>query len=173
MNQGCLGYRTQATAASPPAPTALLGADVTAHVPEAPGSPVHPAGRRYLVWGMGGTLLSIIGFIGMLLFEQYNGLVAELRADLKHFNEIQSEFVKKENLRRFSDRIRDFSKDVQASNAARAQMEQELRASERAREEMGRELQRLRERLASVEGRQAATPVAAPAISAPVSPASK
>jgi hypothetical protein len=54
--------------------------------------------------------------------------------------------------------MKEYIKDVQALNVTRAQVEQELKASEKARVEMAAELQRMRERLAFLEGRQAATP---------------
>ncbi len=160
MEPSSLGYQIAEPDLARPAPAALpCGLDAASRAyPPAHPLPHSPTGpRRYLLWGMGGTILSVIGFIAMLLFEQYNGLVAELRADLKHFYETQSELVRKDALRHFHERLREFTKEVEASNIARAQMEHELRASERAREELTRELQRLRERLASVEGRQAAT----------------
>src|SRR6516165_5262271 len=44
--------------------------------------------RLSLFWKIsGGTILSVSGFVAMLLFEQYNNSLAELRNDLKHFNE--------------------------------------------------------------------------------------
>jgi hypothetical protein len=107
---------------------------------------------------MGGTLLSGLGFIGLALFEQYNSMLAEFRNDLKHFNETSSEFVKKESLQRLRDQVKGRFKEVEESNAERAQLVTELRASEKAREEMARELQRVRERLAFLEGRQMVPP---------------
>ena len=40
-------------------------------------------GRRGRVfwWSVSGTLLSVVGFIGLALFEQYNSSLSELRAD--------------------------------------------------------------------------------------------
>jgi hypothetical protein len=120
-------------------------------------------GRGALLWGMGGTLLSAVGFIGLALFEQYNGMLTELRNDLKHFNETSVEFAKKDSLQRLRDQLKERFKEMDQSNVMRERLAAELRASERAREEMARELQRMRERLAYLEGRQAATAVAAPA----------
>jgi chromosome segregation ATPase len=94
----------------------------------------------------------------MILFEQYNGMLTELRNDLKHFNETSGEFAKRDSLQRCRDQIKECLKEIQAANTARAQIEQVLRASERTREEMTRELQRMRERLAYVEGWQTALP---------------
>jgi len=90
----------------------------------------------------------------LALFEQYNGMIIELRSDLKHFNEISADFVKKDSLQRLRDQLKERFKEVEESSTARTQIETELRASERAREEMARELQRMRERLAFLEGRQ-------------------
>jgi chromosome segregation ATPase len=111
-----------------------------------------------MLWGTGGTVLSAVGFIALALFEQYNGMLSELRSDLKHFNETSSEYVKKESVQKYREEMRECLKEQQTSNAARSQLEQELRASERAREQMGRELQRMSERLAFLEGRQSASP---------------
>jgi septal ring factor EnvC (AmiA/AmiB activator) len=122
----------------------------------APGAPAPAARRRGLLWGLGGTLLSVAGFVAMILFEQYNGMLAELRGDLKHFNETAAEYVKKDALRRYRDQLKDCLKEVQASAAARERLEQELRASERGREDVARELRQLRERLAYLEGCRAA-----------------
>ena len=127
-----------------------------------------PTGKgkyRAMLWGTGGTILSAVGFIALALFEQYNGMISELRGDLKHFNETSSDYVKKESVQKYRDEMRECLKELQTSNAARLQLEQELRASEKAREQMGHDLQRMSERLAFVEGRQSATqpltPVAA------------
>jgi hypothetical protein len=114
--------------------------------------------RRALVWGITSTALSAVGLIALALFEQYNGMLSELRTDLKHFNETASEYVKKDKLQKFWDMMKECSKEIDASNAARAQTERELKASERAREDMAKEMQRLRERLAFVEGMKMARP---------------
>jgi len=119
-------------------------------------------GRGPLLWGMGGTILSAVGFIALALFEQYNGMLTELRNDLKHFNEISSELVKKESLQRLRDQIKERFKQLDDLSTAKAQLETELRTSERLREEMTHELQRMRERLAFIEGRQTASPQAVP-----------
>jgi hypothetical protein len=108
------------------------------------------------LWGLGGTILSVVGFIAMILFEQYNSVLAELRADLKHFHEVAGTFVKKDNVQRYREQMRECLKEIHASSAARAQLEHELQASEKARGDMAAELQRMRERLSYLEGRQAA-----------------
>jgi hypothetical protein len=116
----------------------------------------------------GGTVLSAVGFVGLALFEQYNGCLTELRNDLKHFNETAAEFVKKDSLHRCYEQLRECRADLQAARAERAHQERQRAADEQARGELTREVQRLRERLAAVEGRQAATPaVLAPGVLTP------
>lgn len=111
--------------------------------------------QRLIRWGIGSSLLSIAGLIALGLFEQYNGMLAELRTDLKRFNELSAEYVKRDQLQRCREQVWQNTKELQAVNAARLPLEHELRASERCREELAKEMQRLRERLAYVEGQQA------------------
>lgn len=108
--------------------------------------------RRAMLWGIASTALSGMGLVGLALFEQYNGMLAELRSDLKHFNETQGEYVKKERMQKCWERLKDCSREMASGAVARERLEHELRASERAREDMAQQLQRLRERLAYVEG---------------------
>jgi hypothetical protein len=114
--------------------------------------------RAAMLWGVGSTILSVLGFLAWGLFEQYNSSLAELRADLKHFNEASSTFVKKDTLSRFREQYKAQFTDMQSMSASNRQLDAELKASERAREEMSRELIRIRERLAFVEGRQSVSP---------------
>ena len=91
----------------------------------------HPSGQRFgkrsaLLFSIGGTVLSAFGFIAMMLFEQYNSSLAELRNDLKHFNEISSDFVKKESFRRSTDQVKECVKENQIAGLQRARLEQEL-----------------------------------------------
>jgi hypothetical protein len=119
-------------------------------------------GRLAFLWGVSGSVLSAVGFVGLTLFGQYNDSLTELRRDLKHFNETSAELVKKESMQRLRDQLKEWHKEIQAAAVARAQMEQEWQAGQKERHEMAAELQRLRERLAAVEGRQAATPIVVP-----------
>ena len=114
---------------------------------------------KALWWSAGGTILSVLGFIALALFEQYNSYLGELRADLKHFNEVSGEFVKKERLRKCIDHVIECKKELETSRHSRAELERELTTMRKERDEMSRELQRLRERLATIEGRQNAPPV--------------
>jgi hypothetical protein len=106
-----------------------------------------------LFWGVGGTILSALGFIGLALFEQYNGMLTELRSDLKHFNEISSELVKKDSLQRLRDQLKERFKQLEETTVAKSRLEMELRASEKARDQVASELHQMRERLAFLEGR--------------------
>ena len=110
-----------------------------------------------MIWGVGSTILSVLGFLAWGLFEQYNSSLAELRADLKHFNEASSTFVKKDSMTRFRDQAKAQYKEMQSVSLSNKQLEAELKASEKAREDVSRELIRIRERLAFVEGRQSVT----------------
>jgi septal ring factor EnvC (AmiA/AmiB activator) len=132
----------------------LLHHDVATHH----ATPTGKTKYRAMLWGAGGTLLSVVGFIALALFEQYNSMLAELRRDLKHFNETSGEYVKKESVQKYKEQMRECLKEIQASNAARAQLEQELKASEKTRDQLLHEVQRMAERLAYIEGRQAAPP---------------
>ena len=114
-------------------------------------------GRLALLWSISGTLVSVVGFIALALFEQYNGMLSELRTDLKHFNSISSEFAKRESLQRLRDQMKERNKEFQEANAARVRLENELKISERAREELVRDMQKIRERISFVEGQQFAT----------------
>ena len=115
-------------------------------------------GRAALIWGIASTILSAVGFIAFALFEQYNNSLSELRGDLKHFNETSSGFVKTEYFQRFRDQTKTNIKELQATSLLQSQLEKELRISEKAREEVTREMQRLRERLAFVEGQHTTLP---------------
>lgn len=112
--------------------------------------------RMAILVGVGSSLLSVLGFGMLTAFEQYNSLVSEMRGDLKHFNETVGEYVKRENFQRYRDQMKASLKELQESNVAKFRLEQELKASEKLREETAEELRRLRERLAYLEGRQAA-----------------
>ena len=112
--------------------------------------------RMAILVGVGSSLLSVLGFGMLTAFEQYNSLVSEMRGDLKHFNETVGEYVKRESFQRYRDQMKASLKELQETNVAKFRLEQELKASEKLREETAEELRRLRERLAYLEGRQAA-----------------
>jgi hypothetical protein len=130
--------------------------------PESPAPPQNKRTFRAVVWGVSGTVLSAVGFIALTLFEQYDRSVTELQRDLKHFNEATADLVKKDSMRKCYEHLKESYKELQACNVARTQMERELDASNRQRQELTHELQMLRERLAAVEGRQAASTMLLP-----------
>jgi hypothetical protein len=154
----------QSELVSRPSSLSYVADEGTDH-PVGPSSP-HPRKRKGhpLLWGLGGTLLSVLGFVAMIAFDQYNGMVSELRNDLKHFNETYSGLVKKDSFHRVIDQLKEYHHEIQAGIVAREKLEQELKASEAARAEQARQFQQVRERLAAVEGRQAATPVILPVV---------
>jgi hypothetical protein len=162
-----LAYRNGEGVACPPQASQFAGESGAHGVDQG----VHPAGKRRgrtaLLVGLSGTILSVLGFGALTLFEQYNSLVSEMRSDLKHFNETSSEFVKRESFQRFRDQVKErVFKELPEANLTKYRLEEELKASEKARIETAEELRRLRERLAFLEGRQAATATAkAPAFS--------
>jgi hypothetical protein len=116
--------------------------------------------RRAILWGIVSTVLSAIGLVGLALFEQYNGMLSELRADLKHFNETSADYVKKDRMQHVRDEMKECFRELESSKLAREQLERELKASEKTREDVVKEMQLLRERLAYVEGLRAAAPPA-------------
>src|SRR5260370_17986579 len=87
--------------------------------------------KRRGIWGISGTAFSAIGFIGLALFEQYNSVLSEFRADLKHFNETSSEYVKRESFQRFREHFRESMKELHEAELTRMRLEQELKASEK------------------------------------------
>jgi chromosome segregation ATPase len=134
-----------------------------------------------LFWSVsGGTVLSVAGFVAMIGYQQYSDSLAELRNDLKRFNEARAELVTKDSLRERFNSMKEHIKElreanlnglresqtVNLANHARdtqiGQLEKQVKSLEDDRKEMAQELQRLRERLAAVEGRQAAIPIPAP-----------
>jgi hypothetical protein len=120
--------------------------------------------RRAFIWGVASTALSAAGLIAFALFEQYNSAISELRADLKRFNETSADYAKRDQISRLREQFIQMAKDMYELKATRTTLEVELRASERAREDQVKEVNRLRERLAYVEG------LAAGKTSAPAAP---
>jgi hypothetical protein len=118
--------------------------------------------RRAFIWGAVSTALSAAGLIAFALFEQYNSAVSELRSDLKRFNETSAEYAKRDQLTRFREHLIQMARDMAELKASRATLEQELRASERCREEQVKELNRVREKLAYLEGLAVGKTVTAP-----------
>jgi hypothetical protein len=145
--------------------------------------PAASRGKRHtLLWGIsGGTLLSIVGFIAMIGYQEYSESLHQLRGDLRNFNQHATDVVKKDELRNRTTALWTVIREMQAAHAddvrkfqainlaaagheARlAEASRRVKDLEDERREMSREVQQLRERLACVEGRQAATAVLLPA----------
>ena len=87
-------------------------------------APTHGKSRAAMIWGVGSTVLSVLGFLAWGLFEQYNSSLAELRADLKHFNEASSTFVKKDSMTRFRDQAKAQYKEMQSVSLSNKQLEE-------------------------------------------------
>jgi DNA-binding transcriptional MerR regulator len=120
--------------------------------------------RLPIFWRIfGSTVLSIAALVAITLYQQVNSSLNEIRNDLSRLSESQSDAVKKDE---FNSRILALVNNLNDLKAANkvvgdcgeersAMQERRLRASDEERKELARELQRLRERLAVVEGRQA------------------
>jgi hypothetical protein len=159
MSQAALVCGNGAGASSCPTAPSYVAEDGRLCQTPAPAQTVPKGkGRAALLWGVGSTLLSLLGFVAWAMFEQYNNSLSELRSDLKHFNETSSSFVKRDTLQRFREKAQERFKELQSVSVLREHLEKELKTSERAREEMAHELQQLRERLAFVEGQHSMAP---------------
>src|SRR5579864_3727660 len=116
MNQSTFACRSPEIVMAPAGP-------IFTQPPHQGGQENHPAApkgkNRALWWSLGGTILSAIGFIGLAAFEQYNSSLSELRADLKHFNEISGELVKKEGMRKCIDHLIECKQELQATRLAK------------------------------------------------------
>lgn len=139
--------------------------------PDGPGGPadLHTTrgdSRHSLLWRISaGTLLSIGGMVLITIYQNLNGGLNEVRNDLKHLTVTSGDQVKKDELHNRITPLWTTIKELQAAKEAGAvrdgrmtYLEQQLKAGDEERRELVRQLQRLRERLATVEGRQAITP---------------
>ena len=77
---------------------------------------------------------------------------------------ISGELVKKDSMRKCIDHLIECKQELQAVRLSKENLAQELAAVHKDREEMRHEVQHLRERLASIEGRQSATPIIVPVV---------
>jgi septal ring factor EnvC (AmiA/AmiB activator) len=143
------------TALTHPGPVSSI--HVTPPVPARALLPRNSRRRQAILWGIGSTVLSGLGLIALCLFEQYNGMLSELRSDLKHFNETVGEYARKDRVTALREAVRQCSTQLTASKFQHEQLEQELKASQTQRTVLEKELQQLRERMAYVEGMRAAT----------------
>lgn len=171
--------RSEQRAPSEGASASVAAAEILrlAAVPSEPGTVAKPAKteeRASAFWHFfGTTLLSISALIAITLYQQLSNGLNEVRSEVKSISETSSDLVKKEEFTNRSLRLSNSLKELQANNAAAmdlwreraALLDRQLQASQNEHKqqtkELTRELQRLRERLAVVESRQAAPPPAA------------
>jgi hypothetical protein len=127
--------------------------------------------RWPLFWRIfGATMLSIAALVAITLYNQVISELHNLRNDLNQVNANHGDLARKDevNSRIFEVNSRttallNSQKELQATNAASlaqrsALLEQQVKASEEERKEMARELQRLRDGLATLEGRSQSGP---------------
>src|SRR5262249_48149908 len=121
-----------------------------------------PEDKVSVFWRVfGGTLLSIAALICITLYQQFSASLTQRRAHVGRLTEGRADFVKSDDCSARFTAVWNSVKELQAANAAvvglkerSALLEQQVKASEDERKEMVRELQRLRERQAAIEGRQ-------------------
>jgi hypothetical protein len=117
--------------------------------------------RISLFWRIfGGTLLSLAGLVGITVYQQFNSGLNELHSELSRINEGRADLVKKDEFAARNTSIWNGIKDLQtATNSLaavrehEALLEQRMKAAEDERKEMTKEIQLLRERLATLEGK--------------------
>ncbi len=136
-----------------------------------PPLPVHkeePKGEEHwpMFWRIfGTTLLSIAALIAITLYSQVTSGLNEVRNEVSRSDAAHADLIRKDE---FNNRVLEIHgrstsalnslKELQAATASAmaqrsALLEQQVRAAEEERKELARELQRLRERLAILEGR--------------------
>jgi septal ring factor EnvC (AmiA/AmiB activator) len=150
-----VGRKGSAVSACPDQPSYIAEEALTKQPPVAAVTSSGGKGRTALLWTVGSTILSAVGFIALALFEQYNEVLSEMRGDLKHFNETYSTFAKKEELQKCREHMKEMHKELRELHELRTQLEHELKVSEKSRDELAHDMQRLRERMAFVEGQHA------------------
>jgi hypothetical protein len=135
-----------------------------------PGTAPRGEERISVFWRVfGGTLLSIAALVVITVYQGISSTLNELRNDMARINEARADLIKKDEFNSRLTSIWNALKDAQTANAtlttARERMgeratllEQQVKSGDQERKELQHELQQLRERLAALEGRQAAGP---------------
>ncbi len=131
-------------------------------------APVRGEERISVFWRVfGGTLLSIMALVLVTVYQQFTSTLTELRSSLTHLNEAQAELVRKDefNSRMTSawNTVKDLQVAAAAASAARdriTSLEQQLHSTDDERKDLNKHVQELRERLAALEGKHAATAAA-------------
>jgi hypothetical protein len=155
---------------TPDAPALAAETLRQAAVAGAPPQPPPAEERTPFFWRLfGTTLLSIAALVAITLYQQLTGNIHELRNEVKAFSEGLGDLVKKEEFNGRGQAVANSIKELQATNAAAmdlwreraALLDRQIKAGEedlkQQVKELNRELQRLRERLAVAESRQAGT----------------
>jgi hypothetical protein len=104
----------------------------------------------------GGTLLSIAALVCMTIYQQFSASLTDLRAGINHLNEFYADVVKKDELKTHSNAIwtslKELGNDVLPLKTQTTVIQGQLQAIEQERKDLAREVQQLRERLATLEG---------------------
>jgi len=113
-----------------------------------------------LFWGIsGGSAIGAVGFVLLTLYQQYDNSVTELQRDVKHFNESCADLVKKEEIKgrfkTFWELMDKQGKELNEKSQRLTLLEHDLTTREEERKQLAIEVQRLRERMARLEGQQA------------------
>jgi hypothetical protein len=124
--------------------------------------------RISLFWRVfGGTLLSIAALVVITVYQGFSSTLNDLRSEVAQINVARAELIKKDEFNNRLTSVWSGMKDVQTANMAltTAQermgerttlLEQQVKEGEQERKALQQELQQVRERLAALEGRQAA-----------------
>jgi hypothetical protein len=119
--------------------------------------------RMSLFWRVfGGTLLSIAALVVITVYQQFNGTINELRADILRLDEARGDLVKKDELNTRMAPVWNGLNDAKAGGSGlaavrekQALQDQQIKQLDDERKDLLREVQLLRERVAKLEGRQA------------------
>jgi hypothetical protein len=158
-------YRDKETAVQR-APSGTLLAEalrVGAEGPRTAEAPAKGEERMSLFWRVfGGTLLSIVALVVITLYQQLNGSLNELRADILRLDEARGDLVKKDELNTRMAPVWNGLNDAKAGGSGltavrekQSLQDQQIKQLEDERKDLVREVQQLRERVAKLEGRQA------------------
>lgn len=156
----CKDVQTVTLEAHPsPSPASLFPARHDTHFDQATPGARPRQGRLSWFWSIsGGSILSVMGFVALTLYQQYNDSLTELRNDLKRFNITCGDLVKKEEMHNrmthLYTKMKELGDNHTDGKSHLMLVEHQLKVSEEERRELSHEVQRLRERLAAVEGRQ-------------------
>ena len=120
--------------------------------------------RMSLFWRVfGGTLLSIAALVLVTLYQQFTSSLNDLRHDIERLNEAQADLVKKDEFNSRTNSIWNGLSDAKSAHTSLAAMsekltshEQTLKRADDERRQLQQEVKELRDRIATLEGRQSA-----------------